>query len=394
MHVLFLAACTPTTPVVTDPVVSEPVALRVATYNTSLYGDRAGEIDSRLAGDDSQARGVAEVVQHVRPDVLLINELDYAEGNAEALAQRYFAVGRNGLDPLDYPHVYEAPSNTGVHSGFDLDASGSVTNTPGSNAYGGDAWGFGTYEGQYGFAVFSRFPIESVRTFQTFAWADLPGNAMPPDWFSAEATPLVRLSSKNHVDVAIRVGDGEGQVLHLLASHPTPPAFDGPEDRNGRRNHDETRFFTDYLDGGADSYHVDDEGVRGALSGSEHFVIVGDLNADPNDGGARDGAITQLLDHPLVNDTEPTSEGAAEQAASQGGINGSHGTPAEQDTADFEDNAVGNLRLDYALPSTSLSVQDSGVFWPLSSDPAFSLIGTFPYPISDHRPVWVDIEVP
>ena len=28
---------------------------------------------------------------------------------------------------------------------------------------------------------------------------------------------------------------------------PTPPAFDGEEDRNGRRNHDEIRFWVDYV---------------------------------------------------------------------------------------------------------------------------------------------------
>jgi len=33
-----------------------------------------------------------------------------------------------------------------------------------------------------------------------------------------------------------------GQVIHILASHPTPPVFDGVEDRNGRRNHDEIRL--------------------------------------------------------------------------------------------------------------------------------------------------------
>lgn len=399
LAVLFLTACAgcndePTeTPTPTEEE-RTPVSLRVATYNTSLYGDAAGQIASRLAGDDDQARGVAEVLQHVRPDVVLLNELDYAAGNAEALASAYLAVGQNGLDPLDYPYVYAAPSNTGVHSGFDLDDDGTVTSTPGSQAYGNDAWGYGTYEGQYGFAVFSRFPIEDVRTFQTFRWADMPDHVMPPGWFDTDEAAAVRLSSKNHVDLSIRVGDAEDQVLHLLASHPTPPSFDGPEDRNGRRNHDEIRFFADYLDGGADSYHVDDEGVQGGLGGSAHFVVVGDLNADPADGGSREGAITQLTEHPLVNDPLPTSEGAAEQAENQGGANDDHTTPAAQDTADFEDRNVGNLRIDYALPSTSLTVDGAGVFWPLESDPAFSLIGTFPYPISDHRPVWVDVTVP
>ena len=41
---------------------------------------------------------------------------------------------------------------------------------------------------------------------------------------------MLRVSSKNHCDVAMRVGD---KVIHILASHPTPPAFDGPAGREG-----------------------------------------------------------------------------------------------------------------------------------------------------------------
>ena len=72
-------------------------------------------------------------------------------------------------------------------------------------------------------------------------------------------------------------------------------------------------------------------------------------------------------------------------------------TPAAFDTADFSDNppfGAGNLRADYVLPSKSLLILDAGVFWPLSSDPLFPLVGTFPFPSSDHRLVWVDVRVP
>jgi hypothetical protein len=37
---------------------------------------------------------------------------------------------------------------------------------------------------------------------------------------------------------------------------------------------------------------------------------------------------------------------------------------------------------------------DAGVFWPLASDPLFRLVGTFPFPTSDHRLVWIDTTVP
>ena len=54
-------------------------------------------------------------------------------------------------------------------------------------------------------------------------------------------------------------------TLHVLASHPTPPTFDGPEDRNGRRNHDEIRFWADYISPGQSGYIVDDEGRSGGI---------------------------------------------------------------------------------------------------------------------------------
>jgi hypothetical protein len=43
------------------------------------------------------------------------------------------------------------------------------------------------------------------------------------------------------------------------------------------------------------------------------------------------------------------------------------------------------------LPSRRLKVRDAGVFWPRSDDPLFRLVGTFPFPTSDHRLVWVDV---
>ena len=42
----------------------------------------------------------------------------------------------------------------------------------------------------------------------------------------------------------------------------------------------------------------------------------------------------------------------------------------------------------------NLRIVDAGVFWPTTDDPLFPLVGTFPFPSSDHRLVWVDVWVP
>ena len=184
-------------------------------------------------------------------------------------------------------------------------------------------------------------------------------------------------------------------VVHLLASHPTPPVFDGPEDRNGRRNYDEIRLWADYVGAGRGSYLYDDAGKRGGLARGAHFVIAGDQNSDPFDGDSVPGAAQLLLEHHWINaDVVPTSAGAVEASALQGGANATHrGNPAH-DTADFADvPGPGNLRADYVLPSRQLTVRGGGVFWPVRSDPLFRLTGVFPFPSSDHRLVWLDVRL-
>jgi hypothetical protein len=250
-------------------------------------------------------------------------------------------------------------------------------------------------------AVLSRYPIEAddVRTFQHFLWKDMPGALLPDDpatpepadWYSPEELEVFRLSSKSHWDVPVSV---DGRVVHVLASHPTPPTFDGAEDRNGTRNHDEIRLWADYVHPGRGGYIYDDQGRYGGLEPGSRFVVLGDQNSDPVDGDSIPGSIQQLIEHPLVNDPLPTSEGAVEAALLQGGANLTHEGDPAYDTADFNDNpAPGNLRADYVLPSRQLKVLDAGVFWPVRSDPLSRLTGEFPFPSSDHRPVWVDLIV-
>ena len=375
-----------------------PQPVRFATFNASLNRNNAGQLITDLSTPgNAQAATVAEIIQRTQPEVLLINEFDFDEDweAARLFQENYLSISQNGADPIEYPYRFVAPSNTGIPSGFDLNNNGVVAGPD-------DAFGFGFFPGQFGMAVYSMHPIdyENVRTFQFFLWKDMPGALLPDDpntpepadWYSPEELEVFRLSSKSHWDVPILVG---GKTVHFLVSHPTPPVFDGPEDRNGRRNFDEIRFWADYIIPSRSGYIYDDDGVQGGLESGALFVIAGDQNSDPLDGDSIPGSAQLLLDHPLVNTkVTPSSEGAVEQATLQGGANTTHlGDPAF-DTADFADTAPGNLRADYVLPRKNLRIVDAGVFWPLSTDPLFSLVGLFPFPSSDHRLVWVDVWVP
>ncbi|MEH2090858.1 phytase [Nostoc sp.] len=375
--------------------------IRFSQFNASLNRNAEGQLVSDLSTpDNAQAKAVAEIIQRNNPDVLLINEFDYSPEAVQLFRQNYLAVSQNGTTPVDYPYFYIAPSNTGIASGFDLNNNGTAVTTPGAAGYGDDAFGFGNFPGQYGMLLLSKYPIDTanIRTFQNFLWKDMPNALLPDDpttpqpndWYSQEELAVLRLSSKSHWDIPIQVN---GETIHILASHPTPPTFDGAEDRNGKRNHDEIRFWADYITPGNGNYIYDDEDKTGGIAAGSSFVIVGDQNADPLDGDSFDNAIRQLLQNPNINtNVIPTSLGARQQADLQAGANISQNGNPSFDTADFADTTPGNLRTDYVLPSANLTIANSGVFWPLNTDPTFSPVGTFPFPSSDHRLVFADVQ--
>ncbi len=355
-----------------------PPDITVATFNVSLSPNTEAALPALLANPgSSNPKKIAEIIQRVAPDVLFINELNYdgTRANLDALHDNFIAHSQNGQSAQNYPHRFVAASNTGVHSGFDFNNNGSVNDTPGSITYGDDCFGFGRFPGQYAMAVFSKFPIraDEVRTFRNFLWKDMPGALLPDiagspapnDWYRPEELAVFRLSSKSHWDVPIEV---DGHVVHLLGSHPTPPTFDGPEDRNGRRNHDEIRLWADYVDPDRDDYIYDDSGEAGGLGTGRRFVIVGDQNADPEDGDSFAGAAQQFTLHPLIDNSFIPVSG-------RGG----------SDTAAF----AGGLRVDYVLPSKAgLAILGGGVFWPVAGNPLSSLVSA-----SDHRMVHLELRL-
>ncbi|MDY6214574.1 MAG: endonuclease/exonuclease/phosphatase family protein [Schaalia hyovaginalis] len=368
--------------------------LTIATFNASLNRDSDGQLLADLAAPNNpQASNAAETIQRIAPDILLINEFDYdADGRAVDLFRKnYLEIAHNGAAPVTYPYAWSGPVNTGVPSGQDLDNDG-ATDGP------GDALGFGKFPGQYGLVVYSKYPIKTdmIRTFQHFLWKDMPGALLPtnPDgtnWYSDEEIAHFPLSSKTHADLPI---DVDGTIIHVLAAHPTPPSFDGPEQRNKKRNFDEIRVWADYIANNAD-YLYDDTGTKGGLPTDANFVILGDYNSDPLDGDSHPGAIDQLLTSSRVVDTLPTSEGGPLEAQLQGGANLIHKTDPKYDTGDFGDEPrPGNLRIDYVLPNAGTQVDEAKVFWPTRDNELFRLTGIHPFPTSDHRMVWTKLRFP
>ncbi len=313
-----------------SPGLSLAKTLKVATFNVSMeatnyksLGMQPGEqvLEKVLSvGSHPQVKNIAEIIQRTQPDIILLNEFDYiADENkgVKAFVKNYLNVSQAGQTAIDYPYTYIAPVNTGEPTPFDLDNNGKA------DQFGGDAYGYGLYPGQYGMALLSKYPIkiDEVRTFQLFKWHQMPNSQQPfiPDaegdnsqgtpWYSADEWNAFRLSSKSHWDVPV---DVDGTMVHILAMHPTPPNFDGKEDRNGKRNADEIRLMADYLTPNKGLYIYDDNGKQATLSDETRFVLLGDFNAADIGEKHREGVIEQLTESPYVdNSVIPLSEGGA-----------------------------------------------------------------------------------
>lgn len=365
--------------------------LRIATFNVSMeasnYTDKHGAKQTTLTGEalnqaldaqHPQIRNIAEIIQRVNPDIILLNEFDYQGKNDKALFKfitEYLAKSQNNQSAIKFPYYYQAAVNTGVRTKFDLNKDGKITSPA-------DTYGFGNFPGQYGMALLSKYPIDqnAIRTFQLFKWKDMPNALQPFDpvtkapWYSEQAWGDMRLSSKSHWDVPVTINNS---IVHVLVSHPTPPVFDGPEDRNGKRNHDEIRFWVDYINPEKSTYIYDDNKKYGGIASGSRFIILGDLNASIIDGDAIRSGIGALLTDPLIQDPTPESSGGA--AHTSDNKNSKYHT------------AFWRMRADYVLPSLNgWKIEDSGIFWPNKEDATFQLIKDR-NASSDHRLVWVDL---
>ncbi len=364
--------------------------LRIATFNVSMdatnYTKQGENVNAQIltellaSGEHQQIKNIAEIIQRTAPDIILLNEFDFIEDKRKGVdlfVKNYLAVSHNQQTPINYQYSFVAPVNTGVATKYDLDNDGVASGVK------NDAFGFGFYPGHYGMAILSKYPINesAIRTLQYFKWHDMP-NAKKPmlngkSYYTDDEWKALRLSSKSHWDVPVEVN---GKTLHLLALHPTPPVFDGPEDRNGKRNADEIRLVADYINPNKSGYIYDDNSMKGGLVANTRFVVAGDLNAADIGDKYRDGVIEQLTRSDYINSNAiPVSDGARQS--------NSNVKYANRYTASWQ------ARVDYVLPSKyGISVIDSGVFWPVKQSPLYRLIENRKAS-SDHRLVWLDIKI-
>ena len=332
-------------------------ALRIATYNPELT--RAGPgllLQAIRKRNDPQVQAVVTVLARLDADVLLLTGIDYDYGQdaIRALAEDLAEAGAS------YPYRRALRPNTGVQTGLDLDGNGAVGQAR-------DAQGFGRFAGSAGMAILSRYPLGEARDFSGLLWRTLPGADLPPDMSDA-AKDVQLLSTAGHYDVAVTYAPGK--ALHLLVWYATPPVFDGPEDRNGRRNADEAAFWLHLL-----------AGDLPWPPPPAPFVVMGQPNLDPVDGDSQHRSIAALMALPALQDPHPKgADGHVDK--------GQRGNPAE-DTA-FYPKGVGGLRVDVILPGAGIPVTAAGV---LALPPQDAFAATLAA-ASRHRPVWAVLNLP
>lgn len=299
--------------------------MRIATW----HGDFSRKGPGLLLRDLMREPPDLSPVLEARPDVLLLTDIDY-DASRVALTALRDALSAGGLD---YPHLFAARPNTGMATGLDLD---------GDTRLGGprDAQGYGWFSGQGGMAVLARFPVSLRADHGALLWKDAPDSAIAADDPGFE---VQRLSSSAHWALEVDLPGGPVTLLTLAA---TPPVFDGPEDRNGRRNRDEVLLWLHVLDG-----------RLGAVPEAP-VILIGNLNVDPHRGDGRRTAAASVLSHARLQDPLPG-----------------------QETVTWD--GVGPMRVSYVLPDRTLTVLDAGITAPAPGPE-----------LGPHRLVWVDLQTP
>ncbi len=338
--------------------------IRIATYNTELQRDGPGLLlRDILKEEDPQIIAVRDVISVIDADILVLQGIDYDYDLVALRALRDF-ISDGGPE---YPYVFAQSPNSGLQTGLDLDGDGRLNQAR-------DAQGYGRFFGQGAMAILSRYPVDkkTVRDFTAMLWQELPGARLPvvddAPFPSEDAQAIQRLSSVAHWVVPVETPEG---ALHLMTFHATPPVFDGPEDRNSLRNHDELIFWLRYLDGAFGD------------APDRRFVVLGGATIDPIDGDGMKEGINALLTDPRLQDPAPMRPvGPLEDSP------GHLGDP-KLDTVKWTQPDPGHLRASYILPSSDLSVQSAGVYWPPVGDPMATTVSQ----ASRHRPVWVDLQL-
>lgn len=342
-----------------------------------------------LDPDSTQLPAMAEILARFHPDILSVNELQFdienvpeeglpgapagtQPGNAcEGRNARRLADRLHELQPdlLEYDYSLVAMGNSGVPFETTEDVADNFKVRPDE------------FLGRYSIGLLSRYPIlhDQVRVLHDLAWSDLPGNRIQRihDELGIDVPVGYPLFEKAIVVVPV---DVEGMVFHVILLHPMTSGF---SPMNPHRNHDELRALTLWLDG-----ELSAPGWE-PLPADARFVIVGDLNVDPEDGEGDRDSIAQVLADPRVVAHFPEGEGST-RGTNPRRNSFLSGCGREDGQMPWNPTSKMQMQLDYMLPSTTVGAPAaSGINWPTYPSEDWNLACR----ASDHRFVWEDLDL-
>ncbi len=281
-------------------------SLTITTFAAPLSRDGPGLLLRDLINNnDPQLTAVQDLIAQADAEILVLTDFDYDAFGYAASALIANLEERGAL----YPHHFAIEPNSGLQTGYDLDQNGKFGEPR-------DAQGYGRFLGDGGILILSRCPLSLVEDYSKLLWRDFANNRFPPET-PEEIKSAQRLSSSVHL--VLNVDCTPQFALAVFAA--TPPVFDGPEQRNDRRNADEISLWTKWVE-----------------ARSSPFVIAGNANLDPNKGEGYREAMQSLLSSETI--TDPL---------------------AYQDTAFWPTDFGGTLRVSYVLPSRDFEVVAAGV---------------------------------
>ncbi|MBL7671135.1 MAG: hypothetical protein JNM39_11690 [Bdellovibrionaceae bacterium] len=394
--------------VVLLPLVLRAEQLRIVHFNIK-------ELDSVKLGQgtkNSQVAAAVSVLRKLNPDFLSINEMQFdLPGIPSASFQSHGenSMGMMNLLSLGWPQISIGfgPSNTGTLAKKIPNTDNYTTNSLRREL--ADPVNFGVFPAEYSVAGATRFPVGARLFVQDLKWRDFrpdrdlskfkdaAGNALDPN--------KIELFDKNFMDMVVKI---EGRDVHFILLH-TVPVHDFGKDGspNSVRNADQLSFLEWYLTGKTDFVPPDSLPVK-PLEPGALFVAMGDWNVDVRDKNLPGALVLQRLFDKTNLWMDPSQLDFTYESQS-------FYVPPYQD------------QLDYIITSksTGLVIKKGGVYAPFarenrgcslpeepkSQGPEFVIVAytdkqskekcfaevSSEYAeiktASDHRPVWLDLEV-
>lgn len=286
--------------------------IRVGTWNSDFSRKGPGLLIAELLEGSEELDAWGQAIKALELDyfVLVDVDQDYESWSAKLLAEL-----------AGFENYAQGPSNRGVPTGFDLNRDGYFDEQ--------DNQGFGGFVGQHGVVILSQSAPLGDQSFNNLLLKDF--SEMPKlrdePFYEPEAWDGLKFSPTG-------LWDFDFGEFHLLPSYANTPAFDGPEARNVLRNAAEINWWRRYTSG---EEFNNDRGEETKLT--KPFVLIGTLNLDPERGKGEREAIRELLASPHLRPVEFD----------------------DRNTVDWSEQGLGEMRVDYILPSCHFQQTQSGM---------------------------------